>query len=92
MFLALQMQADVKAAGYLSTGFRLSGMWRMGVGGKLIADLEMREWGRLFGYTMAAYFHIHTFRIFFCDAPNLGPPCTSPAKMPRGLCLGCWVG
>jgi hypothetical protein len=41
----------------------------MGVGGKLISDLEMREWERLFGY-MAGYFHIHTFRIFFCDASS----------------------
>jgi hypothetical protein len=40
-------------------------MWRMGVGGKLISDLEMRECERLFGYMMAGYFHIHTFRIFF---------------------------
>jgi len=40
-------------------------MWRMGVGGKLIADLKMREWERLFGYIMACYSHIHTFRSFF---------------------------
>jgi hypothetical protein len=59
------MPADVRAACYLSASFRLSGMWRMGVGEKPISDLEMREWERLFGYMMAGYFHIHTFRIFF---------------------------